>query len=200
MASVARYRRTTWARNGTKKIVWRCVNRLENGKKYCPDSPTLEEDTLQTGIVRELSRTLLSQGSAIEVLRNNVGRALHGGGSEEIYTIQAQIQALRNQRMELVRKCVENGGVERCEAEFKQMADSIEMLTTRLEQAEAREGTTIVDEAVIQEIEEVLKKYETVPMPYDNIIIRQLVRCIRVVSKEQIQIVLKNGMEILADI
>ena len=74
------------------------------------------------------------------------------------------------------------------------------MLTTRLEQAEAREGTTIVDEAVIQEIEEVLKKYETVPMPYDNIIIRQLVRCIRVVSKEQIQIVLKNGMEILADI
>lgn len=37
--------------------------------------------------------------------------------------------------------------------------------------------------AVIQEIEEVLKKYETVPMPYDNIIIRQLVRCIRVVSK-----------------
>ena len=80
------------------------------------------------------------------------------------------------------------------------MADSIEMLTTRLEQAEAREGTTIVDEAVIQEIEEVLKKYETVPMPYDNIIIRQLVRCIRVVSKEQIQIVLKNGMEILADI
>ena len=90
--------------------------------------------------------------------------------------------------------------MERCEAEFKQMADSIEMLTTRLEQAEAREGTTIVDEAVIQEIEEVLKKYETVPMPYDNIIIRQLVRCIRVVSKEQIQIVLKNGMEILADI
>ena len=73
-------------------------------------------------------------------------------------------------------------------------------MSTRLEQAEAREGTTIVDEAVIQEIEEVLKKYETVPMPYDNIIIRQLVRCIRVVSKEQIQIVLKNGMEILADI
>ncbi len=102
--------------------------------------------------------------------------------------------------MELVRKCVENGGVERCEAEFKQMADSIEMLTTRLEQAEAREGTTIVDEEVIQEIEEMLKKYETVPMPYDDIIIRQLVRCIRVVSKEQIQIVLKNGMEILADI
>ena len=73
-------------------------------------------------------------------------------------------------------------------------------MTTRLEQAKAREGTTIVDEAVIQEIEEVLKKYETVPMPYDDIIIRQLVRCIRVVSKEQIQIVLKNGMEILADI
>ena len=196
----SRYRRTTWARNGTKKIVWRCVSRLENGKTYCPDSPTLEEDKLQAGIVRALSQTLLSNGSAIEVLRNNVGRALHGGGSEEIYTIQTQIQTLRNRRMELVRKCVENGGVERCEAEFKQMADSIEMLTTRLEQAEARAGTTLVDEAIMQEIEEVLKKYETAPMPYDDIIIRQLVRSIRVISKEQIQIVLKNGLEILADV
>ena len=73
-------------------------------------------------------------------------------------------------------------------------------LSTRLEQAEARAGTTLVDEAIMQEIEEVLKKYETAPMPYDDIIIRQLVRSIRVISKEQIQIVLKNGLEILADV
>ena len=29
------YRRVTWSRNDKKKIVWRCSNRLTNGKKHC---------------------------------------------------------------------------------------------------------------------------------------------------------------------
>ncbi|MGN0491522.1 recombinase zinc beta ribbon domain-containing protein [Ruminococcus sp.] len=26
------YRRCTWTKNGTKKIMWRCINRLDYGK------------------------------------------------------------------------------------------------------------------------------------------------------------------------
>ena len=37
------YKRVTWARNGKKRIVWRCVSRLEFGTKYCHNSPTLDE-------------------------------------------------------------------------------------------------------------------------------------------------------------
>ncbi len=36
------YRRTTWASRGKKQIVWRCISRLEHGKKYCLDSPTIK--------------------------------------------------------------------------------------------------------------------------------------------------------------
>lgn len=36
-----RYRRVTWSRNGVKRIVWRCISRLDYGKKYCSDSPPL---------------------------------------------------------------------------------------------------------------------------------------------------------------
>ena len=32
------YKRCTWARNGKKRIVWRCVSRLEFGTKYCHNS------------------------------------------------------------------------------------------------------------------------------------------------------------------
>ena len=38
------YRRCTWNIRGKKKIVWRCVSRLDYGKKYCHNSPTLDED------------------------------------------------------------------------------------------------------------------------------------------------------------
>lgn len=40
------YRRCTWAANGKKKVVLRCINRLDYGKKYCHDSPSIEESVL----------------------------------------------------------------------------------------------------------------------------------------------------------
>ena len=33
------YKRCTWARNGKKRIVWRCISRPEFGTKYCHTSP-----------------------------------------------------------------------------------------------------------------------------------------------------------------
>ena len=37
----AKYRRVTWSRNGKKKIVWRCTERLTNGIMNCKNSPTI---------------------------------------------------------------------------------------------------------------------------------------------------------------
>ncbi|MFR6394187.1 MAG: recombinase family protein [Oscillospiraceae bacterium] len=45
------YRRCTWTVGGKKKIVWRCISRLDFGKKYCHHSPTMEEAPLQEAIM-----------------------------------------------------------------------------------------------------------------------------------------------------
>ena len=51
------YKRCTWARNGKKRIVWRCVSRLEFGTKYCHDSPSMDEDDLHLALlIRSSSR------------------------------------------------------------------------------------------------------------------------------------------------
>ena len=52
----SRYKRCTWARNGKKKIVWRCVNRLDYGTKYCKNSPTVEDGDIKAAIVRAINR------------------------------------------------------------------------------------------------------------------------------------------------
>ena len=49
------YRRTTWASRGKKQIVWRCISRLEHGKKYCPESPTLKEENLHRAILKAVN-------------------------------------------------------------------------------------------------------------------------------------------------
>ena len=52
------YKRCTWARNGVKRIVWRCVSRLEFGKKYCHESPSVEEYKLHAAILTTLNRVV----------------------------------------------------------------------------------------------------------------------------------------------
>ena len=51
----AAYRRTTWTAKGYKEIVWRCVNRLESGKKKCQHSPTLHEESLHRAILEAIN-------------------------------------------------------------------------------------------------------------------------------------------------
>ncbi|MDD5971250.1 MAG: recombinase family protein [Paraprevotella sp.] len=37
------YRRVVWTSHDKRRVVWRCINRLDNGTKYCPDSLTVPE-------------------------------------------------------------------------------------------------------------------------------------------------------------
>ena len=52
------YRRCTWTRNGEKRVVWRCVSRLDYGKKYCHNSPTLDEAPLQQASLAALNTAM----------------------------------------------------------------------------------------------------------------------------------------------
>lgn len=49
------YRRAVWKkRSGERQPVWRCMNRLENGKRYCKQSPTIHEYALQDAILNAI--------------------------------------------------------------------------------------------------------------------------------------------------
>lgn len=45
------YRRVTWNIHGRKEIVWRSINRIENGKAGCPNSPSIPEEELHQAIL-----------------------------------------------------------------------------------------------------------------------------------------------------
>ena len=59
------YRRCTWKKNGKSRVVWRCVSRLDYGRKYCHDSPTLDEGPLQQAILDAINRSMSRKGDLI---------------------------------------------------------------------------------------------------------------------------------------
>ena len=55
------YRRCVWTQRGVKRPVWRCVSRLDYGKKFCTQSPTLDEEPLQQAILAAVNAVMLDR-------------------------------------------------------------------------------------------------------------------------------------------
>lgn len=66
------YRRVTWTIRGKKKIVWRCISRLDYGKKYCKDSPSVEETLLHNAIAEAITQNAQSEGVQTETICEHI--------------------------------------------------------------------------------------------------------------------------------
>ena len=90
------YRRTQWIkRDGTKEYVWRCVNRLENGKKYCKNSPSLKEPQLQEAIMAAIREQFTDRDKVKKALKDVEERIiLHGDSQQDVAPLLTRIQEI----------------------------------------------------------------------------------------------------------
>lgn len=140
----SRYKRVTWTSLGQKRIVWRCVNRLDSGKKYCQHSPTLSEPALQEAIVRALNKFNDEDTSTyLTLMKATIGEAIGAnGGSDEIDLLERRIDALNSRMLKMVSESVERGAdMEENEDEFKTISEQIEQLNRRIEAIRKSEGS-----------------------------------------------------------
>lgn len=99
------YYRVTWARNGKKKIVWRCINHLEYGTKYCKSSPTIEEYKLQDAIVKAIASFAADKDELIATLKNSLRIALTTDEDViDTIAIENKIKELNDVMLDLVQK------------------------------------------------------------------------------------------------
>lgn len=57
--------------------VWRCLSRVENGKKYCNKSVTLKEE-LHQSICKAISQTIEHQDEFIAIMMSNLESVITG--------------------------------------------------------------------------------------------------------------------------
>lgn len=195
----AHYRRTTWAKNGKKVIVWRCINRLEHGTKRCHESPTLKEEVIQEAIMGKLHSLSIDQeeenflnGVKEDILR--VAKVLGGACTEE--EIDKTIEELRDQLMDYVGMAArEHGGENWYSDRMRKLGLQISEFKKRRESIREQEKIRDEYEYLDQEISRIIGETGgTSGAEFDNIFIRQIVREIRVVSNDRLQIQLRTGM------
>lgn len=191
-----RYRRCTWSKYGKKKVVWRCINRLDYGTKYCNNSPTVSEEALHRAIVRAIQKfNRDDEATYMMLMKATIGDAIGlNGGNDEIDLLERRVEALNKQMLNLVNESVKGGmDVEDHEEDFKEISAEIEQLNKRIKAIR----NTLYDEetskrrlALIQSTIDDREKNEGV---YDDSVVRQMVECIKVYHDGRIEVIFGGG-------
>ena len=89
------HRRCVWTHHGQRRIVWRCISRIDYGSRYCHDSPTIDEKPLQDAILVAINSVM----SRKEVLIGQIADAMrmelapNGAGDVSIGNLDRMIEA-----------------------------------------------------------------------------------------------------------
>lgn len=195
------YKRCTWNVHGKKSIVWRCISRLDHGSKYCKHSPTMHEDKLHSAIIRAVNEYYESAVDIREILNGAVDEVIAGASHHEIRQIEQRLREIDKARNKLV-ELISGGEMtpDSFDAEFAALFDEEQTLNGRLT---SLRQTAIQTEQ--QQIDLAIAKEEISQAPlkltdFDDILMRKLIECVKVISKHEIIVIFKGGYEMDASV
>lgn len=192
------YRRCTWSRNGRKRVVWRCVSRLDYGTKYCHNSPTLDEGPLQKAILTALNAAMSNKPALIQKITEAMEMELvpFPGENMSLADIERRLSELNDQTRELVAEAARAEDASAFTAQLKAVMDEVTALKAkRTLIQEQRQGNA----QAMQRIQDAAAALEGAPAEiteWNESMIRQLVDTVKVVSAEKIIVFLRGGREI----
>lgn len=195
------YRRTTWTSRGKKLIVWRCISRLEHGKKYCPDSPTIKEEQLHKAIIRAINNYYSCRDDIVRILKANIGSVLECQGQEEIFAIEKRLKEIDQARNDLV-GLIATGGCDedKLDSEFAKLYEEEQHLSERLTVLKSKNKTSAETQEKLDKIMELIDNEKFELETFDNVLIRKLIECVKVLSKTEILVIFKGGYEVKTEI
>ena len=185
------YRRCTWSRNGKKKIVWRCVSRLDYGKKYCKNSPSVEESRLHNAIAAAITKKANSEEINIGGIMDHIESFGSRRDTDGIIQRQRRIAEIEKVIDDLAR--LNSDEAQSGELDYKFSELYAELYSVKDELEEMQSGASALDGDMLNEMREVVTGLKNHPVEYDDKVVRQLIDCIKVMSADTIKICFKDG-------
>ena len=192
-----KYRRTVWAKRGKKRVVWRCVSRLDYGTKYCHDSPTIDENRLQNAILEALNSAM----SEKKILINQIAGAMEIellpalDCTMSIADINKRLLELEQEFQVLLAKAAGDFSSESYTEDFRALAEEMATLKEKRKAIEARRSDSEVAHR-IQRAVEIMENTSSAITEWDEATIRQLIDWVKIFSADEILVCLHGGVEI----
>ena len=188
------YKRCTWARNGKKRIVWRCVSRLEFGTDYCHESPTLDEDRLHRAIVAALNEYGAIRAEVKAGVLELAGLAQSHGENDgvSLLELKQRLDDLSAEQAVLVDKILEDMDNLELNAKLEAVTAEKQDILDRMQALEQDESQRSLRASRQREMEEWLDRQEMRFTEYEDTTTRRFVERITVVDADTIQVKIKD--------
>ncbi len=194
------YRRCTWTtREKTKKVVWRCISRLDYGKKYCKHSPSIEESVLQNAIMDAIMKVAKENAEVLKILKSHIAMGLNAENIQDnSIDLQIRIAEIDVEFSKLITDTnTENENDDGREAVMEKLLTEKGQLKKQLEEIEILKMNKQLTMSRLDEIYSTIDLLRNHPLTYDDQIVREILECVVVESKDRIKVVFKGGVEIL---
>lgn len=184
------YKRVTWARNGKKRIVWRCVSRLEFGTQYCHNSPTLDESKLHSAILASMNEfAVIRQEGCPDVLAmaEEAKQALSQAGAK-LLELKKHMETVSREQSDLLDRLLENMGDAELNAKMKALTDEKESLKAQILDARQMEVSLEEQATRHQQMWDSIMECSAGYTEFADEFVRQIIQKITVEDDETIRI------------
>lgn len=194
------YRRVTWTAKGFKEIKWRCINRLQYGKKKCHNSPTLSEEVLHKAIVSAINNFCEVKDDVVEILRESISEVLDPSKNGSVLVAQQRLDELANNMNELLRLATTPESSKTAMADIQKFSDEMKALREFIETEKSKVATAEQDTEHMNMVLKRLEQADFTQTEYEDVVVRQMVERITVVDRETVRIRFVGGVELTQEI
>lgn len=194
------YRRVTWTAKGFKEIKWRCVSRIQYGKKKCHSSPTVDEQALHRAIVSAVNEFCTVKDDVAKTLHESIIEVLDPNQNGSVQAAQQRIDELARNMDELIKLATVPDTAENAMSDIAKFSEEMKMLREFIETEKAKQAATQRGSDEVNTILERLGQEDFTLIEYDDVAARQLIEKITVASKDAITVRFKGGFEIRKDL
>lgn len=197
------YRRRTWYNQlGEHKYVWRCMKRVEYGRKYCKDSPTLPEIGIFGALEQAIIKMVAQSDDANDVLIELIKSRLQNDSEcdNNISMLRIKIARLDEEFDQLINKIDE-------EVTSDPDMDELTRICREKQEAENElqvllENTSFQNDVQerIREVTEILNVVKDHQFSYQPEAIRGLIARIEVLDRSTVKIIFRTGYETIEKI
>lgn len=190
------YRRVTWTAKGFKEIKWRCVSRIQYGKKKCHSSPSVDEQALHRAIVSAINEFCEVKDDVAKALRESITEVLDPNQNGSIQAAQQRIDELARNMDELIKLATVPETAENAMSDIAKFSEEMKILREFIEIEKAKQTEVKHSSNELSNVLQRLEKEDFTLTEYDDIVTRQLIEQITVESKDTITVTFKGSFEV----
>lgn len=165
-------------------------------KKYCHNSPTVEESALQKAITEAIKTIAMQNTHLLQTLKTHIAMNMEREEKEDrsidLIVRIAEIDTKFKSLLSSLSVDLENNG--HTEQAIAELMTEKRALEKELEKYKTFDASSD-HESKLSEIAHITEIIENQPLQFDDNLIRQMLECVVVHSKVQIKIVFKDGTE-----